>query len=65
MTIISVSAFLTIFDLKHPGYIWVWPGDVAVKFVCSALVAWGLQVWILGVDLPTAWQAMLWQASHI
>ena len=28
-----------------------WPGGVVVKFTCSALVAQGLWVWILGVDL--------------
>ena len=31
-----------------------------VKFTRSALVAWGLLVWILGMDLRTAYQAMLW-----
>ena len=41
------------------------PGGVAVKFMHSALVAWGSPVWIPGVDLRTAYQAMLWQASHI
>ena len=29
---------------------------IVVKFV-----AWGSQVWILGADLHTAWEAMLWQ----
>ena len=37
------------------------PRGVVVKFMCSALVAWGLQVQILGVDLHSADQAMLWQ----
>ena len=41
------------------------PGGVVVKFVSSALAAQGLLVWIPGVDLHTAHQAMLWQASHI
>ena len=36
-----------------------------VKFTCSALTAQGSLVWIPGVDLCTACQAMLWQASHI
>ena len=38
---------------------------MVVKFVHSASVAWGSLVWIPGVDLPTAHQAMLWQVSHI
>ena len=32
-----------------------------VKFACSALVPWGLLVWMLGMDLHTAHQAMLWR----
>ena len=36
------------------------PGGVVVKFVCSASVAQSLQVWIPGMDLCTAYQAMLW-----
>ena len=35
------------------------------KFAHSALVAQGSLVWILGADLRTACQAMLWQASHV
>ena len=42
-----------------------WPCGVVVKFACSALVAWGSQVWIPGADLRTTYQAMLWQMSHI
>ena len=42
---------------KHYGD---WPSGIVVKFVCSALVAWGLQVRILDVDLHIAHQAMLW-----
>ena len=42
-----------------------WPGGAAVKFAHSASATWGLPVWIPGVDLCTAWQAMLWQASHV
>ena len=34
---------------------------MVVKFAHSALGAWGLQVCILGVDLCTAHQAMLWR----
>ena len=37
----------------------------AVKFAHSDSVAQGSLVRILGVDLRTACQAMLWQASHI
>ena len=36
------------------------PSSAVVKFACSALVAWGLQVQILGANLHTAHQAMLW-----
>ena len=36
------------------------PSGTVVKFACSALVAQGLLVWILGTDLQTAHQAMLW-----
>ena len=28
-----------------------WPGDAAVKCAHSTSVAWGLPVWILGVDM--------------
>ena len=34
---------------------------VVVKFACSASAASGLWVWILGVDLHTAHQAVLWR----
>ena len=37
-----------------------WPRGVMVKFIHSTLVALGSQVRILGVDLHTAYQAMLW-----
>ena len=37
-----------------------WCG-VVVKFVLSTLAAQSSQVWILGADLCTAHQAMLWQ----
>ena len=36
-----------------------------VTFTCSTLVALGSPVWIPGVDLCTAYQAMLWQLSQI
>ena len=44
---------------------WGWPSGVVVKFSHSAAVAQGSLVQILGADLHTAWQAMLWQAFHI
>ena len=42
-----------------------WPGGIVVNFVCPASVAQGSPVQIPGVDLRTAYQAMLWLASHI
>ena len=44
---------------------WGWPSSTAVKFAHSTSVAWGSPVWILGMDLHTAYPAMLWEASHI
>ena len=41
------------------------PSGKVVKFLLSALATWCLLVWILGAALHTAYQAMLWQASHI
>ena len=38
-----------------------WPSGVVVKFVHSASVARGLWVQILGVDINTSHQVMLWQ----
>ena len=37
-----------------------WPGGIEVKFARSTSAVQGLQVWILGMDLHTAHQAMLW-----
>ena len=37
------------------------PGGVVVVFAHSASLAWGSPVWILGVDLCTTRQAMLWR----
>ena len=37
------------------------PGGVEVKFTGSASTAWGSQVWVLGANLHTTHQAMLWQ----
>ena len=37
------------------------PGGAVIKFTCSAFAAWGLLVWILGMDLQAAHQPMLWQ----
>ena len=42
-------------------YNWGRSGGVVVKLAIFALVAQGLQVWILGVDVHTAHQAILWQ----
>ena len=42
-----------------------WPRGAVVKFACSTSAAWGSLVWIQGADLHTAYQAMLWQTSHI
>ena len=42
-----------------------WPSGVAVKFTRSASVPQGSPVQIPGTDICTAYQAMLWQASHI
>ena len=36
------------------------PIGVVVKFMCSAVAAWGLCVWTPGVDLYASHQAMLW-----
>ena len=36
------------------------PGGIVVKFAHSASVAQGSQVWILGADLHTTHQAVLW-----
>ena len=41
------------------------PSGAAVTFARSALAARGSLVQILGADLHTAYQAVLWQASHI
>ena len=37
-----------------------WSGDIMVKFMHSALAAQGSRVRILGTDLHTTHQAMLW-----
>ena len=41
------------------------PSSAAVKFTCSTWAAWGSLVRILGTDLCTAYQVMLWKVSHI
>ena len=38
-----------------------WPTGIVVKFMCSASVAQGSCVQILGADLHTTHQVMLWQ----
>ena len=47
------------------GLYGAWPGGAVVKFTHSALAVWASSVQIPDVDLRTAYQAMLWQASHI
>ena len=42
-----------------------WPHGQVVKFMHSASAARGSPVQILGTDLHTAHQAMLWQVFHI
>ena len=37
-----------------------WPCGRVFNFMCSASVAWGLRVQILGTDICTTDQAMLW-----
>ena len=39
---------------------WGQPSGIVVKLACSALAAWGSGVRMLGVDLHTVHQAMLW-----
>ena len=41
------------------------PSGTAFEFANSTSAARGLPVRIPGADLSTAYQAMLWQASHI
>ena len=41
------------------------PSSVAVKFTHDASVAQGSQVQMLGAELHTTCQAVVWQASHI
>ena len=40
---------------------WGQPGDVVVNFICSASAVQGSWVWITGVALYIAHEAMLWQ----
>ena len=48
-------------ESKYRGF----PGGAVVNFARSASAAHGSQVQIPGRDVDTAYQAMLWQASHI
>ena len=41
------------------------PGGIAIKFANSTSEAPGLPVWIPDVDPRMAYQALLWQVSHI
>ena len=45
---------------NNEAVFWEWPGGIAVKFAHSALAAWGSLVRILGADLCSTCQAMLW-----
>ena len=38
-----------------------WSGGIVIKFMCSAVAAWGSWVRIPGMDLHSAHQAMLWR----
>ena len=63
------------FDVRIPGSLtkltesesprtepsWGWPAGIVVKFTRSALAARGSLIRILGADLHTAHQAMLWR----
>ena len=42
-----------------------WAGGTVAKFVCSTSGAQGSPVQILGADLRTTCQTVLWQVSHI
>ena len=48
-------------ETRHRGL----PSGILVKFKYSASAARGSPVQILGADLRTAYQAMLWQASYV
>ena len=41
--------------------LWSQSGGIVVKFACSAAAAQGSRIWILGMDLHTTQQAMLWR----
>ena len=51
--------------LESKGYAEGLAYGAAVKVVCLASVARGSPVQILGADIRTTYQAMLWQVSHI
>ena len=52
---------LILFALKKKVFCWGWPGGIVIRFAYSTLVAWGSQIQILGTDLHTAHQAVLWR----
>ena len=58
---VVISLHTSVFKLDYGDK----PGGAAVKFTRSPLAARGSLVHILGVDLHTDRQAMLWQVSHI
>ena len=44
---------------------WGWPAGIMVKFACYALVTRGSLFRIPSRDLHPAYQALLWEVSHI
>ena len=53
----SANVHLVVYKIRMRG----WPSGAVVKFTCSALAAQNSLVQIPGMDLPTNYQAMLWQ----
>ena len=58
------SLWLSLFS-RHRRQTGGWPSGTAVKFARSVSATQGSPVWIRSMDLCTAYQAMLWQASHM
>ena len=58
-----LSLLITLNHTGSASYLriyWCWLGGTVVKFTRSASSAWGFRVPILGIDLRTACQVMLW-----
>ena len=51
--------------LPQKAYLWGWPSGIVGKCICSTSATQDSLVWIPGMDLCTAYQAMLWHMSHI